>query len=238
VKGGKWDGLFHTLKGRDLSGYERIWLPDDDIACSAADIDAMFAAAATHGLAVCQPALTEASYFTHFLFLRCPGFALRYTNYVEIMVPCLTRAVLERALPLFDGTMSGYGLDYVWCRFPESGPFRCGVLDTVAVHHTRPIGGALKKVIAGQGTTSQSEEAVLKARYGLTARTVPLTFAGIRADGTPVAGRLAMALAMGRAWGGRLGGFRDPAEARGGLIKVLRRQVLKPMEFSPLRQVD
>jgi len=39
IKGGKWDGLFKTFQAFEHhASYERIWLPDDDIATTAADI--------------------------------------------------------------------------------------------------------------------------------------------------------------------------------------------------------
>jgi len=40
IKGGKWDGLFKTFQAFEHhASYERIWLPDDDIATTAADRD-------------------------------------------------------------------------------------------------------------------------------------------------------------------------------------------------------
>jgi len=87
IKGGKWDGLYKTFAAFEArSSYTHIWLPDDDIATNGADINAMFAQAASHALAVCQPSLTPESYFSHFMFMTCPGFTLRYTNYIEIMI--------------------------------------------------------------------------------------------------------------------------------------------------------
>ncbi len=89
VKGGKWDGLYKTLTDEavDLSAYDYIWLPDDDIETNGLAIETMFAMAREHGLTVCQPSLTPQSYFSHFLLIQCAAFRLRYTNYIEIMVP-------------------------------------------------------------------------------------------------------------------------------------------------------
>ena len=117
VRGGKWDGLFKTLSGlANLDQYDFVWLPDDDIATDGATIETMFALAAEFELGVCQPALSHDSFYSHFIFNQCRAFKLRYVNYVEIMVPCLSRRVLRHALPLFENSMSGFGLDNIWCR--------------------------------------------------------------------------------------------------------------------------
>jgi hypothetical protein len=235
VKGGKWDGLFQTLAGLDIEAYDYFWLPDDDIDAAAADVNAIFDLCRSNGLAVAQPALTRESYFSHFIFSQCPGFRLRFTNYVEIMAPCLGRDILLRALPFFRDTMSGFGLDYIWCRWPESGAFRAAILDTVAVHHTRPVGKVLKSAIAASGRPASTvEEQRLKDLFALTRRTVPLSFAGILDNGEPVVGRIAMGARMCSIWWKDRHAFRDPGEALHGIAKVARRQFTKPLEISTL----
>jgi hypothetical protein len=235
VPGGKWNGLHKTLIDLDLEGRDYIWLPDDDIATSAQDVNRLFALCQHYGLAVAQPALSGDSYFSHPLFLRCAGFRLRYTNYIEVMVPCLSRKVLQKALPLFADTASGFGLDYIWCRWPETGAFRAAVLDEVAVRHTRPVGRVLREAIAVRGgPSSEAEEAHLRAAFGLKQRIVPITFAGVLVDGTPVLGRFAMALEMWRSW--RCDPIKSPEPMKyfWGLWKVLRRQVLKRLKMRNL----
>lgn len=236
VKGGKWDGLFNTLTTLpELDHYDYVWLPDDDIASDGETIDRMFDLARTYKLAVCQPALTRDSYFSHFIFSQCRAFRLRYVNHVEIMVPCLSRALLKRALPYFEGTMSGYGLDYIWCRWPESGPFRAAILDDVAVHHTRPIGSQLKGAIKSAGLHAQEEEGLLRTRVGLPeGRVVPLAYAGITIDGSRIDRQIAMGWAMFRAWVPDLGSFRNPVLAFKKSLQVLKRQYIKRLELDLL----
>lgn len=237
VKGGKWDGLFKTLGAVNLERYHYFWLPDDDIDVSACDVNRMFQLCERHGLAVAQPALSRDSYFSHFIFNRCSAFRLRYTNYVEIMVPCLSREVLRRSLPFFEGTMSGFGLDYIWCRWTASGAFRVAILDAVEAHHTRPVGSALKPIMMSSGAMSAcDEESRLKQQVGIKYRTVPLSYAGILVDGQPVAGRLPMALRMCSGWLRDLSAFRDPVEARAGIIKVFRRQLFKTLDLRFLEE--
>lgn len=236
IKGGKWDGLFETFKTfKAAQSYSHVWLPDDDIATDATAINAMFETARAYGLGVCQPSLTLNSYFSHFMFLTCQGFTLRYTNYIEIMIPCLTQEVFAQALPLFEGTMSGYGLDYLWARMTGAGPFRAAVLDQIAMHHTRPIGSQLRKNIADQtGELAEDEEARLTARFGNIKKAVPIAYAGITAQGRAVTGRLNMARAMHRGYIQTLDQCLDPTFARRKTRQLFKRQIIKPMSLKPL----
>lgn len=235
VKGGKWDGLFLTLSDLDLDQYDYFWLPDDDLDMSAMDVNVLFTSMQFHGLRIAQPSLTLDSYFSHFVFSQCPGFVLRYTNYIEIMAPCMHREILVKALPLFRGTMSGYGLDYIWCRWEEAGAFRTAILDEIAMHHTRPVGKNLKAVMAETGNlSSEEEEAVLKDMFDLSRRTVPIVFAGILKGGQPASGRVQVGWRMCRGWMSVLSKFRSTGEARAGIFKIARRQLSKPLDMTTI----
>ena len=235
VPGGKWDGLHATLAGIDgLDRYSHIWLPDDDIAADGAAIDRMFALAESHGLAVCQPALCRQSYYSHFLLNRCAAFRLRYTNLIEVMVPCLSAPLLRRVLPWLKGNRTAYGLDYLWCRLPESGAFRAAVLDDVTVTHTRPVGSALARKMAETGDHAHDDARFLPVGADPNAKFIPLAYAGIAADGTPVTGTLAMGRRMAASWRADLGAFADPVRARRQLAKSRRRHLIRQLDLSPL----
>lgn len=236
VEGGKWDGLFRTSgQCPELVQYDRIWLPDDDIATTGETIDQMFDLAQSYGLALCQPALSRDSYFTHFIFNQCRAFALRYVNHIEIMVPCLSRDLLKRVLPYFQHTMSGFGLDYIWCRWPESGPFRAAILDGVTVHHTRPIGSQLRRMIKSAGSNALDEEKRLRARFKLVSRIVPLAYAGISADGQVIVGGSRVGWIMFRSWITDLPTFRDPRLATQKALHILKRQCLNRPDLTLLQ---
>lgn len=236
IKGGKWDGLYQTFTAFPAyKDYAYIWLPDDDIATKAADIDTMFEQAATYDLAVCQPALTLDSYFSHFMFLACDGFSLRYTNHIEIMIPCLKQDLFAQILPLFEETMSGYGLDYIWCRLPGAGPYKAAVLDEIAMHHTRPIGSQLRgKIAEKKGERSEDEEKRLAARFGGVRKAVPVAYAGLTSDGDRIEGRFAMARAMWRGYARTYGQCLDPAYAKRKNRQLFKRQLIKPMSLELL----
>jgi len=224
LRGGKWDGLFKTFSQCEShTQYAHIWLPDDDIATDGAAINMMFDQAKRYDLAVCQPALTHDSYYSHFLFMKCPEFSIRYTNYIEIMIPCLEASLFAQALPLFEDTMSGFGLDYIWCRLPGAGPHKAAILDEVTMHHTRPIGSQLKSNIVDQkGKTAKEEGAKLRAQMGGLKKAVPLAYAGITKEGVKIEGRLKMALRMRQSYAGAMDQFADQD-----LAKVKNRQLFK-----------
>lgn len=237
-RGGKWDGLHATLTEQGLlQDYDYILLPDDDLDMTADDIEAIFAAMRRHDLDVAQPALSWDSYFSHFSVLACPGFTLRYVNFVEIMAPCLRRDVLEKILPDFAHTMSGYGLDYIWCRLSEDPHRRAAILDSVPIRHTRPVGRVLRGHMAKQGVIAEDEEQVLRARFGVTGRHRPLFYAGIDESGRRIEGRGALTLRMAWAYARiyRKLGMQEPPF--GNIMKIIRRQLTRRPQLSPLRRV-
>ena len=179
-RGGKWDGLHALFANSDLAGrYDYIWLPDDDIETSASAINAIFDAMRRYDLDVAQPSLTRDSYFSHFALMSCPGYRVRYSNFVETMAPCLKSSVLQAVLADFEGSMSGFGLDYVWCRLSRDNRFKAAILDDVAVRHTRPVGQTLRNAMEERGLSPEDEERRLFARYGLKGKTGPLVYAAI-----------------------------------------------------------
>jgi hypothetical protein len=236
--GGKWDGIYRALKSANLlERYDYVWLPDDDIDATAATIDEMFALMRKHDLAVGQPALTHDSYFSHFITNRCPGFALRYTNHVEIMVPCLRTSHLAQVFHEFESTMSGFGLDYLWCRIGEAGPGKSGIFDTVTVRHTRPVGPAkraLQSEMSKAGISPQAEEEALKARYGIRRRIVPIAYAAIDERGHKIDGRRRLGLQMAARYLADLPSFTDRRYAAQKIVQLVRRQLSKPFDLSPL----
>lgn len=159
-KGGKWDGLFHFFKEfpQVLDEYDYFWLPDDDVASSAADVNRFFEIALEYGLDLCQPTLSWDSDYSHLITVHNSNFLLRYTNFVEIMLPLLSRELMKRSLPRMEHTLSGFGLDMVWPTW-TSNPRRCvAIVDAVQMRHARKRDdGELRKTISKTGTSNVEE---------------------------------------------------------------------------------
>ena len=236
-RGGKWDGLHALFANSDVtSRYDYIWLPDDDIATSASTINAIFDAMRRYHLDVAQPALTRDSYFSHFALMSCPGYLVRYSNFVETMAPCLKSGVLQAILADFEGSMSGFGLDYVWCRLSRDNRFKAAILDDVAVHHTRPVGRALRNLMDELGVSPEDEERRLFARYNLKGKTVPLVYAAIDRRQRRRAGPVRLGLAMAAAYLSVFAEFSAQQGAGRKIVQLVRLQVTRRIDLSQLRR--
>lgn len=141
IPGPKWTGLRTLLNEWDgWRQYDQVWLPDDDILTTQDTINRMFDTGRALGFDLYQPALDESSYYAHYMTMRNHSCFARTMAFVEIMVPCFRTEVLERLLPTFDETTTGWGwgLDSLWPKL--LGYKNIGIIDGVAVSHTRPVG--------------------------------------------------------------------------------------------------
>ncbi|HKF48004.1 MAG TPA: hypothetical protein VKB38_11655 [Terracidiphilus sp.] len=237
--GGKWDGIHGIFTESDLlDRYDYIWLPDDDIAAKAKDIDATFAAMRRYELEVAQPSLTHDSYYSLFPVMSCPGFTLRYLNFVEVMVPCVRASLLRQVLDDFRTSMSGRGMDWIWCRLAPDPHYKAAILDSIAVRHTRPVGKFLRGTMASRGKTPEDEESELNARYNVGRHIPPVVYAGIGSSGRRLEGCVRLGFAM--AWGylSVLREFMRPMQATEKVWQLIRRQTLQRPDLSQLRRME
>lgn len=198
IAGGKWDGLARTFAahGGLLEDYDYIWLPDDDIRTDWRAINRLFDVMKEERLHVAQPSLTANSYFSHLHTLNCPGMYLRYTNMVEIMIPCFDVRYLRLVLPYMSWSMSGFGLDWIWCRLSDENGFKSAILDCVAMQHTRPVGSSLKDVAAAAGEASWDGLERMLSTFGVPRkRTSAICYAGRTSNGIEL-GRFRTTLRM------------------------------------------
>ena len=129
-----------------LDRYDAFWFPDDDLAIQTPDINRMFALFHGFELSLAQPALTHDSYYSWRVLLQEPDNVLRMINFVEVMAPIFSRAALHTCLSSFTASPSGWGLDRIWPALCMANGLRqIGIIDAVAIKHTRPLGGDLYK---------------------------------------------------------------------------------------------
>jgi len=169
IKGGKWTGLYDYFKSTDIwRSYDYIMLPDDDLLASASDMNRIFEFASQHNADLCQPALDRNSYFSHPITLKHNSFNYRITNFVELMIPCLSRRMLEATLELFNESNSGWGMDNYWWELISKSKFSAPmIIDDITITHTRPVGSAGH----GTGGASKSPHDDLRnlcIKYGFT----------------------------------------------------------------------
>lgn len=130
--------LFH--KASPLWEYDYFLFPDDDIETSWSTINRIFEVSRRQALHLAQPALAECSYFSHKITLRNDLFRLRFTNFVEVMVPLFSRFAMNVCVPTFAMSQSGWGLDYVWPHQLGNQTASMGIIDETPVLHGRPVG--------------------------------------------------------------------------------------------------
>ena len=181
-KGPKWPALYELIRNHAdlIGGYERVWLPDDDLRCTCADVNRLFEIFEREKLELAQPSLRADSYVSHMVTLHNPRFHLRYTNFIEVMAPCFTRESLEKLLPTFNESMSGWGLDYAWPKLLGTAGERVAIIDDVQVLHTRPVGAANYGALKAKGISAWDENDVALRKYGITRRAVVINRAKVR----------------------------------------------------------
>ncbi len=140
IKGYKLKVIYAYLERNPqiLEAYDYFFLPDDDIRMGASTINSLFSAMRKYRLEIAQPAL-ESSYFTWPHTLRNRYDRLRYTNFVEMMVPCFSKEALKKVLFTFDENDTGWGTETHWPLLIGDDAKSMAVVDDVAVVHTRPI---------------------------------------------------------------------------------------------------
>lgn len=188
-KGPKWPALQALFMAHPdlVERYDHIWLPDDDLATDTASINRLFETCARHRLEVAQPALTWDSYFGHLTTLRNPLFRMRMTNYVEVMAPCMTAAVLRATLPLFNANLSGWGLDFIWPRHVSRPDGSIAIIDDITVTHTRPVGGPNYKLLREGGISPWDELRRFCAANGIESAPRILTHRAVMRSGRMLA---------------------------------------------------
>ncbi len=186
-KGAKWPGLEQTLRAHwdTISQYRYVWLPDDDLLVEPEVVSRMFAICTDLKLDLAQPALTPDSYYTHLITLQHARFQLRFTNFVEIMAPVLSREMLDRVMPTLAGQLSGFGMDTLWPRYTRLG--KVAILDDTPVKHTRPVGGPNYRFNREAGVTPGQEDWLVSATHFVeTQADFQINIAGLLQSGDAV----------------------------------------------------
>lgn len=123
-----------------FSKYDTIFCPDDDIDTDTTTVNRIFRCFNAYRLALAQPALTRRSHIAHSILRKKRFSFLRYTNFVEVMVPIMTREVFHHLSCSFKLNKTAWGIDYLWaCMILQAGLGDMAILDAYPVTHTRPV---------------------------------------------------------------------------------------------------
>jgi hypothetical protein len=147
TKGGKFQNLQRVLSlaPEILDRYDYVWVCDDDMGIRPDQIEAMFRIAEQFEFWVCQPALSPLGRVSHQLTLARRTAPIRVVNFVEENFPLFRRDKLLKFMAEFDGSLTGYGIDWWFCNVLGSAETaRFAIIDTVQVtnpHHRHKPGG-------------------------------------------------------------------------------------------------
>ena len=150
--------------------YEAVLFLDDDVAVPPGRLSQLLERFMALGLKLGQAALTPDSPHSHVETLANPTTAVRYTDFVEVMMPIFRRDALATCLPSFATCISGWGLDWVWPKLVGCANREVGFIDELPLRHTKPVdlaGGAFYELLRRLGIDPWREMADLLARHGL-----------------------------------------------------------------------
>jgi hypothetical protein len=123
-----------------FSKYDTIFCPDDDIDTNTMTVNQIFRCFNAYPLALAQPALTRRSYIAHPMLRQKRFSFLRYTNFVEVMVPIMTKEVFDHLSTSFKLNKTAWGIDYLWASMVQkAGLGNIAIIDAYPVTHTRPV---------------------------------------------------------------------------------------------------
>ncbi|WP_186445531.1 DUF707 domain-containing protein [Paenibacillus cremeus] len=170
-KGPKFIKLHELIQslGSLVFQYDAIWLPDDDISTNAYNISRMFQIFSEQNLQLAQPALTKHAFFQ--VTVRHIDYKLRYTKFVEVMVPIFSREALQICWPTFNKSLTGWGLEHVWAKLLGYPNKKMAIIDETPVKHTRPAGGGelYRNIEAEYGINVWQNTENLLNEYGIVA---------------------------------------------------------------------
>jgi hypothetical protein len=149
-----------------MKEHDYILFADDDIRLDSEKVCAIFELARKYQLDACQPSLTTDSVVNWPHTRHKPGVLLEYTNLVEIQCFCLSKRLLEMAMPFFHLIVSGWGLDLIFWELLGKPLDRMAILHSVEVQHPPRLGPRVSERIEDFDHVSRNVVHALKHELG------------------------------------------------------------------------
>ncbi len=140
MKGEKWKMSQDFLLNNPnvIDQYDFFWFPDDDLKISTKSIVRLFELHNYFGLLLSQP--SSFGFTSYPITHKQENTLLRFTNFVEIMCPLMSKECLKVLLQTFDMSKSGWGLDYLWIKYLKNPTNKVAIIDDVSIEHTNAVG--------------------------------------------------------------------------------------------------
>jgi hypothetical protein len=170
-KGPKWHALHGLLCDTSDAwrAYQYIWLPDDDLAATCADINRMFELMAALDLHLAQPSFSWDSRVRFPLTLHNPNFALRYASFIDPAAAVFSQSMLRRAAPTLRESLHGSALGYLWPNLLDNPAKQCAILDRIQVTRTGRRHGAGDEPLPRGVVSPEQEMEQLMKKHGVAA---------------------------------------------------------------------
>jgi hypothetical protein len=170
-----------------LERYAGVLLLDDDVETHF-DPGVFAAWVAEQGIDLAQASLTADSVAGHRVCLNHPTCVVRETNFVEVMAPYFSQALLRAAIGEFDRSISSWGLDVLWgARYGRS--HRLAIVDLFTMAHRRASDlttGAFYQYLRSLGVDPLRELADILKSLGLERFEIQTRRAAFVTDAIPV----------------------------------------------------
>ena len=138
--GGKFSGVkdFFDTHPSVIEEYDYFWLFEDDLTLPLASLRAVLKLLARFPFALSSPSLSHESVIYWKINMTNSRFVFRGTDFVEIMMPIMSRDFLRAALPAFNDNYSGYGQESLWQKLLKERRSFAVIFDSAPMTHTRP----------------------------------------------------------------------------------------------------
>jgi hypothetical protein len=137
TKGAKFQNLKKLVERHPqfFAPYSHVWVCDDDIKMSSAQIEEAFAITERFDFWVAQPAFRPEGKISHWITCYAGAHCdYRIVNYVEMGVPIFRRDKFSEFLSVYDGSLAGYGVEIWYTNFFKANEFgRLAIIDKVQV---------------------------------------------------------------------------------------------------------
>lgn len=140
--GQKWPAVYEIYQNGLLNTYEQIWFPDVDIATDTQTINRLFDLVKLFHLELCQCSLSPNGHWSHEITIQQPHLLMRWTNFVEMMMPVFSQKALIQCAHTFNTPGIGWGLDFVWPKILNYQNRTVGIVDAMCMTHTKPAGSS------------------------------------------------------------------------------------------------
>lgn len=116
-KGSKFQNFYYYYNKHKeflLNTYDYFFIVDDDIIIDTKNINKLFDLSNKYQFWISQPAFKHESKLSHNVTKQQNNNLFRYTNFIEVNTPVISKKVLDKLMVAYDSKLIGWGIDYLF----------------------------------------------------------------------------------------------------------------------------